>query len=87
MHTGLVSTTGGRYGENPSHGITESLISLGFSSARLKTGTPPRLSKESINWDILTEQAGDDFPQPFSYFTIEVFSFFTASKLLHNAHK
>lgn len=69
MHTGLTSVNGGRYGENPSVGITESLIRLGFTSARLKTGTPPRLSKKSINWDILEEQAGDDSPQPFSFRT------------------
>lgn len=67
MHTGLVSVTGGRYGEKPSLGITESLIRLGFLSARLKTGTPPRLKKNSINWEILEEQCGDEVPQPFSY--------------------
>jgi tRNA uridine 5-carboxymethylaminomethyl modification enzyme len=69
MHTGLVSTTGGRYGEQPSIGITESLLQLGFTSGRLKTGTPPRLKTNSINWDILEEQPGDKFPQPFSYKT------------------
>lgn len=69
MHTGLVSTTGGRYGEKPSLGITESLSRLGLLSARLKTGTPPRLKKATINWEILEEQAGDDSPQPFSYRT------------------
>ena len=69
MHTGLTSVTGGRYGEMPSIGITESLVSLGFTSDRLKTGTPPRLDKNSINWDILEPQPGDEFPQPFSYRT------------------
>jgi tRNA uridine 5-carboxymethylaminomethyl modification enzyme len=69
MHTGLNSFTGGRYGERPSLGITESLIKLGFESARLKTGTPPRLKKDSINWDILEEQPGDENPQPFSFRT------------------
>ena len=39
---------------------------MGFVSGRLKTGTPPRLRKDSINWDILAEQSGDEFPQPFS---------------------
>jgi len=76
MHTGLVSVTGGRYGEKPSLGITESLIRLGFLSARLKTGTPPRLKKSSINFEILEEQPGDEFPQPFSYRTdIEEFPY------------
>lgn len=69
MHTGLTSIIGGRYGEMPSIGITESLVSLGFTSDRLKTGTPPRLDKNSINWDILEPQPGDEFPQPFSYRT------------------
>ncbi|HSP86681.1 MAG TPA: tRNA uridine-5-carboxymethylaminomethyl(34) synthesis enzyme MnmG [Ignavibacteriaceae bacterium] len=69
MHTGLTSNRGGRFGEKPSTGITESLKSLGFETGRLKTGTPPRLSKNSINYDSLEEQAGDENPQPFSHFT------------------
>ncbi|MCH8325540.1 MAG: tRNA uridine-5-carboxymethylaminomethyl(34) synthesis enzyme MnmG [Bacteroidetes bacterium] len=69
MHIGLTSTKGGRFGEQPSTGITQSLIDLGFESGRLKTGTPPRLKKDSINWDILEEQPGDKNPQPFSYST------------------
>ena len=66
MHTGLTSLKGGRYGEKPALGLTESLINMGFSSGRLKTGTPPRLKKESINWEILEEQKGDEKPNPFS---------------------
>lgn len=69
MHTGLNSFSGGRFGEKPALGITESLVKLGFTSERLKTGTPPRLKKDSINWDILEEQPGDDIPQPFSFRT------------------
>jgi tRNA uridine 5-carboxymethylaminomethyl modification enzyme len=69
MHTGMTSTKGGRFGEQASTGITESLIKLGFEAGRLKTGTPPRLKKDSINWDILEEQGGDDIPLPFSHFT------------------
>ncbi len=69
MHTGLSSVSGGRYGEKPATGITESLISLGFEAGRLKTGTPPRLKKDSINWDILQEQPGDENPMPFSFRT------------------
>ena len=69
MHTGLTSTSGGRFGEKPATGITESLLKLGFESGRLKTGTPPRLKKDSINFDILEVQPGDDNPQPFSHFT------------------
>jgi tRNA uridine 5-carboxymethylaminomethyl modification enzyme len=69
MHTGLKSTNGGRFGERPATGITESLLKLGFEAGRLKTGTPPRLSKNSINWDILEVQPGDENPQPFSHST------------------
>lgn len=66
MHTGLNSTKGGRFGEQPSTGLTESLEKMGFVSGRLKTGTPPRILKDSINYDILEEQPGDEIPQPFS---------------------
>jgi tRNA uridine 5-carboxymethylaminomethyl modification enzyme len=69
MHTGLTSTKGGRYGEEPATGVTESLVKLGFEAGRLKTGTPPRLNKHTINWDILEVQPGDKNPQPFSHFT------------------
>lgn len=69
MHTGMAGTSGGRYGEKSSTGITESLVKLGFQSGRLKTGTPPRLRTKSINFSKLEEQPGDKFPQPFSHFT------------------
>ncbi len=69
LHTGLNSTSGGRFGEKPSTGLTESIMKLGFEAGRLKTGTPPRLRADSINWDILEEQPGDVNPQPFSHFT------------------
>ena len=69
MHTGLNSTVGGRFGEQPALGITESLAELGFEYGRLKTGTPPRLLKNTINWDILEEQPGDEDPKPFSHQT------------------
>ncbi len=69
MHTGLKTTIGGRFGEQPGLGITQSLVNLGFEYGRLKTGTPPRLVKDSINWDILEEQPGDENPEPFSHLT------------------
>ncbi len=69
MHTGLTGTSGGRFGERPSTGITEGLLKHGFISGRLKTGTPPRLLKSSIDFSILEEQPGDKNPQPFSHFT------------------
>lgn len=66
MYTGFNATKGGRFGEPPAVGLTESLVQMGFVSGRLKTGTPPRLLKSSINWDILEEQPGDENPEPFS---------------------
>ncbi|MBP1682797.1 MAG: gidA [Ignavibacteriaceae bacterium] len=69
MHTGLNATSGGRFEEQPSIGITEGLVKYGFIAGRLKTGTPPRLRKQSINFSILEEQPGDENPQPFSHFT------------------
>ncbi len=66
MHTGMTSTKGGRFGEMPVVGLTESFIKMGFEAGRLKTGTPPRLHKDSINWKILDEQPGDVPPLPFS---------------------
>jgi tRNA uridine 5-carboxymethylaminomethyl modification enzyme len=69
MHTGLNSTNGGRFGELSSVGITESLTKIGFESGRLKTGTPPRILKNSVNWAELEEQPGDEIPNPFSFRT------------------
>jgi tRNA uridine 5-carboxymethylaminomethyl modification enzyme len=69
MHTGLNTTIGGRFGEKPGLGITQSLVNLGFEYGRLKTGTPPRLKKDSVNWDVLEEQPGDEKPEPFSHQT------------------
>ena len=71
MHTGLKTTVGGRFEEKPALGITQSLAKLGFEYSRLKTGTPPRLKKISINWSVLEEQPGDENPQPFSHQTNE----------------
>lgn len=69
MHTGLKAVSGGRFGEMPATGLTECLLQLGFESGRLKTGTPPRLNKNSINWEVLEPQPGDENPQPFSFRT------------------
>ncbi|MCU0364700.1 MAG: tRNA uridine-5-carboxymethylaminomethyl(34) synthesis enzyme MnmG [Ignavibacteriaceae bacterium] len=52
-----------------SGGITEGLIKHGFISGRLKTGTPPRLKSDSIDFSILDKQPGDENPRPFSHFT------------------
>lgn len=69
MHTGLKCNQGGRFGERASNGLSERLTSLGFTSGRLKTGTPPRISKRSIDFGSTEEQAGDSPPSPFSFET------------------
>jgi tRNA uridine 5-carboxymethylaminomethyl modification enzyme len=62
----------GRVDEEPSYGLSTSLKSLKLEMGRLKTGTPARLLKESINWSILEKQEGDNPPTPFSYLTKEI---------------
>ncbi len=69
MHTGSTQTPGGRVGEAPAEGISAALTKLGFELGRLKTGTPPRLAAESIDFDVLELQPGDDQPIPFSEMT------------------
>jgi tRNA uridine 5-carboxymethylaminomethyl modification enzyme len=67
MHTGESRTPGGRVGEGVAAGISGALRELGFELGRLKTGTPPRLRRASIDWESLAPQHGDDPPQPFSF--------------------
>ena len=73
IHVGQKKIRAGRMGESGAEGITAFLVSLGFSSGRLKTGTPPRLDKQSVNWSALQPSLGDENPLPFSYQT-SVFS-------------
>jgi tRNA uridine 5-carboxymethylaminomethyl modification enzyme len=70
MHTGAEQTPGGRVGEGSAVGISAMLRTLGFELGRLKTGTPPRLERSSIQWEELEPQMGDDPAQPFSDLTI-----------------
>jgi tRNA uridine 5-carboxymethylaminomethyl modification enzyme len=72
MHTGLQNKEGGRYGEAPSKGLTESLERLGFVSGRLKTGTPPRIDINSIDFTKVEEQHSDAPPKPFSFQTVSI---------------
>jgi len=69
MYTGIEKRIGGRYNEPSSSGLTETLESLGFVSGRLKTGTPPRIDKNSIDFSKVEEQLPDDPPEPFSFQT------------------
>jgi len=67
LHIGSTQLSGGRMAEPASGGLTEQLVELGFSSGRMKTGTPPRLDGRTINFDILEEQKGDTELCGFSY--------------------
>lgn len=69
MHTGASQAKGGRVGEGSAEGISGALKRLGFELGRLKTGTPPRLARESLKFDGLEEQPGDERPIPFSEMT------------------
>jgi tRNA uridine 5-carboxymethylaminomethyl modification enzyme len=66
IHVGLTHYPGGRAGEPPSDGLSEHLRALGFAVGRLKTGTPARLAKSSIDFSRLEAQHGDPEPRPFS---------------------
>ncbi|HXF59776.1 MAG TPA: tRNA uridine-5-carboxymethylaminomethyl(34) synthesis enzyme MnmG [Candidatus Saccharimonadales bacterium] len=69
MHIGDRTMGGGRVGEAPSRGLSECLAELGFRVVRLKTGTPPRIHRDSIDFARMLEQPGDEPPRPFSHFT------------------
>ena len=66
MHTGERRTAGGRVGEGAAVGISQQLRRLGFELGRLKTGTPPRLARGSIDWTSLEPQEADAEPVAFS---------------------
>lgn len=72
MFTGHQTTVGGRIGEISCAGITPYLKQKGLKLGRLKTGTPARLNGDTIDWNILERQAGDDNPQAFSFLTKEI---------------
>ncbi len=69
IHIGEKKIKAGRMGEESSVGITESLRGLGFRAGRLKTGTPPRIKKSSVRWDVGVAGYGDKGPKPLSYRT------------------
>jgi len=67
IHIGEKQIGGGRVGEKSSTGITEQLITLGFESGRMKTGTPPRLDGRSLDYSKMEIQKGDSIPNKFSF--------------------
>lgn len=72
IHIGSNTTEAGRMGEKPSIGLSNSLKRIGLNLGRLKTGTPPRLDANTINWSVLEKQEGDKPPRPFSFINDQV---------------
>lgn len=67
IHVGLENYPGGRAGEPPSEGLSDHLKELGFTIGRLKTGTPPRIDGNTVDFSKVEPQPGDSPPQPFSF--------------------
>ena len=67
MHIGRIKFHGGRISEAASYGLTEQLNTLGIRSDRMKTGTPVRINSRSVNFDLMTEQPGDNTYHQFSF--------------------
>ena len=72
VHIGFSSFKAGRAGEFASYGLPTHMKSLGFKLGRMKTGTPPRLKKSSIDFSAFTAHGADQDPVPFSYFTDKI---------------
>lgn len=69
IHVGHTQTQAGRIGDAPAKLLGERLYALGLSMGRLKTGTPPRIARDSIDWNNLPTDPGDDVPEAFSTMT------------------
>jgi tRNA uridine 5-carboxymethylaminomethyl modification enzyme len=72
VHIGFNSVQSGRAGEFASYGLPAHLKELGFDLGRMKTGTPPRLKKSSIDFSEFTEHGSEEEPKPFSFFTEKI---------------
>lgn len=83
VHIGDVQRPAGRAGEPPTHHLAESLRAFGFEMGRLKTGTPPRLDRKSIDFSRFTEDLGDTPAVPFSYETTEITTPQIACHIVH----
>lgn len=75
MHTGKSNIEGGRIDEKAATGLSDNMRSLGFETGRLKTGTPPRLEKSTIDFSVTEIQTGDIVPQQFSHKIMDGFPF------------
>lgn len=71
MHVGLKQESGGRVGDSATVGLSDQLKSFGFNVFRLKTGTPPRLLKDSIDFSVMEPQRGDEKFYPFSFRSVK----------------
>ena len=69
MHSGETKSVGGRFGESSAATLSDSLRELGLRLGRLKTGTPPRILKDSVDFSKMEEARGDASPRPFSILT------------------
>ena len=91
LHIGKEQKSGGRIGDQATHGLSRQMSEMGFKVTRLKTGTPPRLHRDSIHWEKLNPQAGDKMYRPLSFFSSEkpllkqIFCYLTHTNL--NTHK
>lgn len=72
IYIGARSIKAGRMGESPSSALSEKLKEIGLPVRKFKTGTPPRLRKDSINWSVLEVQSGDREKVPFSFLNKEI---------------
>jgi tRNA uridine 5-carboxymethylaminomethyl modification enzyme len=87
VHVGPDQRPAGRAGEPPSQALAESLKSFGFRWGRLKTGTPPRLSRASIDFSRFAEERGDDPAVPFSFTTTQIKREQISCYLLHTTER
>ena len=74
IHIGGQKIKAGRFGEKPSNNLSINIKELGHNLKRLKTGTPPRLDGNTINWKKLDIQKGDISPEPFSFLTDKIYN-------------
>jgi len=72
IHIGTRQIPSGRAGEFPANGLADNLVALGFQLGRMKTGTPARIRRKSIDFSQFAEQKGDGEPRPFSLFTEKI---------------
>ena len=87
IHVGPEQRPAGRAGEPPSRDLAESLKSFGFSWGRLKTGTPPRLHRRSIDFSRFATDPGDEVPVPFSFLTDRIERPQTSCHIVHTTDR